>query len=485
MLTKRQKQALDFIKKYIARHDYAPSLEEIKKHLNLTSVSTAHFHVQTLERSGYLHKEENQPRALDVFSEQKLIQIPILGIIAAGQPIEAIEHRENIAIPQGKIKGTGEHFALRVSGESMIEENINDGDIVLVKRQQTAENGQKVVALINNNEVTLKKLYREKKQMRLEPANPKFKSIMVKSDNLKVQGIVVDIIKSNVHQTNSVSSHKTDNNTSKQLDDFLNTVIEDDCLQAMQSLPDKSIDMILCDLPYGHTQNMWDSVIPLEKLWEQYERIIKDSGAIALTSQGIFTAKLILSNQKLFKYKITWVKSKPTNFLNAKKQPLRRHEDICIFYKKQPKYTPQMTIGEPYNKGFRKSQLTGCYGDFNSVEVKSDGGRYPTDVVYFKTAESEGPVHHPTQKPVELGRYLIRTFSEPNSIVLDNTCGSGSFLVAAVLEGRRFIGIEKNKEVFLHKRTETASRKLSKNIKSKTHRYTLNSFKRLIFHNKF
>jgi site-specific DNA-methyltransferase (adenine-specific)/modification methylase len=222
----------------------------------------------------------------------------------------------------------------------------------------------------------------------------------------------------------------------------------------MKNIPANSIDMILCDLPYGTTQNHWDSVIPLNELWAHYERIIKDKGVIALTGQGLFTANLMLSNPKLFKYKITWVKSKPTNFLNAKKQPLRKHEDICIFYKSQPAYNPQMTYGEPYNKGFRKDQLTGSYGDFKTVEVKSNGERYPTDVVYFKTAESEGEVYHPTQKPVELGRYLIRTFTKEGDIVLDNTCGSGSFLVSAVLEGRKFIGIEKNDDVFLFKKHE-------------------------------
>ena len=238
----------------------------------------------------------------------------------------------------------------------------------------------------------------------------------------------------------------------KPISHFSNNVIEGDCLEVMKEIPSKSIDMILCDLPYGTTQNSWDSLIPLDLLWEQYERIIKDQGVIALTAQGLFTAKLALSNPKLFKYKITWVKSKPTNFLNAKKQPLRKHEDICIFYKKQPEYNPQMTYSEPYNKGFRKDQLTGSYGDFKTVEVKSNGERYPTDVVYFKTAESEGEVYHPTQKPVELGRYLIRTFTKEGDIVLDNTCGSGSFLVSAVLEGRKFIGIEKNQEVYLFKK---------------------------------
>ena len=237
----------------------------------------------------------------------------------------------------------------------------------------------------------------------------------------------------------------------KEIKEIVNKVHHGDCLDVMQQIPNQSIDMILCDLPYGTTQNPWDSLIPLDKLWEQYERIIKDDGTIVLTSQGIFTAKLILSNEKLFKYKIVWEKSKATNFLNAKKQPLRKHEDICVFYKKQPTYNPQMRKGEAYNKGFRKDQLTGSYGDFKSVEVKSNGERYPIDVVYFKTAESEGPVYHPTQKPVALGQYLIRTFTKPGDIILDNTCGSGSFLVSAVLEGRNFIGIEKNDDVHLFK----------------------------------
>ena len=160
----------------------------------------------------------------------------------------------------------------------------------------------------------------------------------------------------------------------------------------------------------------------------------------------------MLSNPKEYKYSYTWVKSKATNFLNAKRQPLRKHEDILVFYRKQPTYNPQMTEGEAYNKGVRKDQVTGSYGDFNPVMVKSKGMRYPVDVLYFKTAESEGKVVHPTQKPVALGRYLIRTFSSPGDIVLDNTSGSGSFLVSALQEGRNFIGIEKNEDGALFKK---------------------------------
>lgn len=235
--------------------------------------------------------------------------------------------------------------------------------------------------------------------------------------------------------------------------EIINQLFEGDCLKYLKQFPDNSIDMVLCDLPYGTTQNKWDSVIPLSKLWKEYERVVKDNGAIVLTSQGLFTAQLMMSNPKMFKYKWIWEKSKPTNFLNAKKQPLRKYEDVCVFYKKQPTYNPQMTKGEPYNKGIRKNQLSGSYGDFRPVHVHSDGERYPIDIIYFKTAESEGRVIHPTQKPIELGRYLVRTYSNPGDLILDNTFGSGSFLIAALLEGRNFVGIEKNKNVELFKKS--------------------------------
>lgn len=234
----------------------------------------------------------------------------------------------------------------------------------------------------------------------------------------------------------------------------INRLFEGDCLQYMQEIPNGSVDMILCDLPYGMTQNQWDCYIPLDKLWEQYNRIIKPNGAIVLTSNGVFTAKLILSQPDIYKYKWVWEKSKPTNFLNAKKQPLRKHEDVCVFYKKQPTYHPQMTQGEPYDKGTRKNQQCGNYGDFDPVHVASEGERYPTDIIYVKTAECEGAVLHPTQKPIELGRYMVRTYTNPGDVVLDNTFGSGSFLVAALMEGRNFIGIEKNENVALFKKEE-------------------------------
>jgi site-specific DNA-methyltransferase (adenine-specific) len=241
-----------------------------------------------------------------------------------------------------------------------------------------------------------------------------------------------------------------------EIDNYVNKVFEGDCLDILPMLPSASIQLVLCDLPYGATQNFWDVPIPMDKLWQHYERLCTPAGVILLTSQGRFTGIVISSNLSLFKYKLVWIKSSATNFLNAKKQPLRKHEDICVFYNKQPHYYPQMTQGTPYDKGTRKN-VTSSYGKYNPGLIKNETGRrYPSDVVYFDdrpvddaiyvpSASTSDGWYHSTQKPVELGRYLIRTFSREGDIVLDNACGSGSFLVAAALENRRYIGMEKNR----------------------------------------
>jgi len=194
MLTKRQKQVLDFIVSFKEKNGFAPSLEEIKKYLRLSSVSTAHFHVKKLQENGYLQKEDNQPRAVSPIEEKQTIEIPLLGTIAAGQPIEAIEiPDETITITKNEIGRSGKHYALRVAGNSMIDEGIYDGDIVVLRKQQTADNGQTVVAIINDNEATLKKIYREKDRFRLQPANPTLFPIY--TQEVEIRGIVVKIIR--------------------------------------------------------------------------------------------------------------------------------------------------------------------------------------------------------------------------------------------------------------------------------------------------
>ena len=226
-------------------------------------------------------------------------------------------------------------------------------------------------------------------------------------------------------------------------------LLHGDCLELMKDIPDKSVDMILCDLPYGTTACKWDEIIPFEPLWEQYERVIKDNGAIVLTASQPFTSTLIMSNIKLFRYTWVWEKSKATGFLNAKKRPLVAHEDITVFSKKPTTYNPQFSTKEPYNKGIRKEQTDDdVYGKFERVEVKSDGKRYPRSVVYFKTAESEGAVLHKTQKPLKLFEYLIKTYTNEGDLVLDNCMGSGTTGVACVNLNRDFIGIELDDKYF-------------------------------------
>ena len=210
----------------------------------------------------------------------------------------------------------------------------------------------------------------------------------------------------------------------------------------MAAIPDASIDMVLCDLPYGTTQCRWDTLIPFAPLWAHYERVIKESGAIVLTASQPFTAVLVASNLPLFRYTWVWEKSKATGYLNAKKRPMNAHEDVVVFSKKAPRYFPQMTDGTPYNKG-HSHRPTDVYGSQRATLVKSlDGKRYPRSVQYFKTAESEGKVLHPTQKPLALFEYLIRTYSLPGELVLDNCIGSGTTAVACLNTGRHYLGFE-------------------------------------------
>jgi site-specific DNA-methyltransferase (adenine-specific) len=206
--------------------------------------------------------------------------------------------------------------------------------------------------------------------------------------------------------------------------------------------------MILCDLPYGTTACKWDTIIPFEPLWEQYKRVIKDNGAIVLTASQPFTSALVMSNPKMFKYEIIWEKSKASNFLLAKKQILKAHENVLIFSKKTTTYNPQKTEGKPYSgdkRAGKKGSLTDVFNNVPNPTFRNgskDGLRYPRSVQYFKTAESEGKTTHPTQKPVALFEYLIKTYTNEGETVLDNCMGSGTTGVACVNTNRNFIGIE-------------------------------------------
>ena len=228
----------------------------------------------------------------------------------------------------------------------------------------------------------------------------------------------------------------------------LNKIYNEDCLEGMKRIPDKSVDMILCDLPYGTTACKWDTIIPFEPLWEQYERIIKDNGAIVLFGTEPFSSFLRTSNIKRYRYDLIWEKSRFTNFLFVKKQFGKVHENISVFYKKQPTYNPQMEAGEPYKrKGTGKPKTKELMINPSTDNGKvSDGLRYPKSILKFPF-HNVGNVH-PTQKPSDLFEYLIRTYTNEGETILDNCMGSGTTAIACINTDRNFIGFELDETYF-------------------------------------
>jgi len=233
------------------------------------------------------------------------------------------------------------------------------------------------------------------------------------------------------------------------------------CLELMRDIPDRSVDMILTDPPYGvlHKGNpnaKWDIAVPFDSLWEQWERIIKPNGVIVVFGQGMFTAKLMTSNPKMWRYNLVWDKRLVTGFLNAKKMPLRRHEDICVFYKQRPTYNPQMSRCDPHRRNHQRGKNVGVdsiptnrnYGRYYNTPTVMSDEKYPTSIISIAKQHPSKRTFHPTEKPIDLLRWLIRTFTNDGDIVLDCFMGCGSTGVACKREHRRFVGIEKEKEFY-------------------------------------
>ena len=229
-----------------------------------------------------------------------------------------------------------------------------------------------------------------------------------------------------------------------------------DCLDEMRRIPDGSVDMILDDLPYQCTNSkseagQWDNLIPFEPMWEQFLRVAKEDAAIILFAQGMFTARLMLSQPIIYRYSLIWDKCRSTGFLNASKMPLRRHEDILVFYRKQPTYNPQLVLCDPsertHSRGNLKNRQTNrVYGEYKDVPTKDPEHKYPGSILKFPRPHATG--NHPTEKSVDLCRWLIRSYTNKGDTVLDATAGSGTTGVAAVLEDRKFVGIEKEQKYF-------------------------------------
>jgi site-specific DNA-methyltransferase (adenine-specific) len=217
-----------------------------------------------------------------------------------------------------------------------------------------------------------------------------------------------------------------------------NKIYQGDCLELMKQIEDKSIDLILCDLPYGTTACKWDTIIPFEPLWKQYKRVIKDNGVICLFADEPFSSILVTSNLEMYRYELIWKKPQGTDFLNANRKPLKSHEKIQIFYKSQPIYNKQYTYSKPY-KAVNGSKDSSVWGKFKfGMNKSSDGERNPISVLEYKQEKGL----HPTQKPVKLCEYLIKTYTNEGDLVLDNCIGSGTTAIACIKTNRRFIGME-------------------------------------------
>lgn len=223
-------------------------------------------------------------------------------------------------------------------------------------------------------------------------------------------------------------------------------LVQANCISWLNRLRSGTVGMVLCDLPYGKTRNTWDARLPLDRLWSHWKRVCKPNAAIVLFGQGTFSFLLAASNPDWYRYTLIWEKDRPSGFLNAKRMPLRSHEDILIFYRKQPVYNPQMVDGSPsHGRGSMHGNIASKnYGKYKEQDnTKGETRKYPRSVLRF--ARPHPPIH-PTEKPVALCEWLIRTFTDPSELVLDNCCGSGTTLVAAARTGRRFIGIDTDPE---------------------------------------
>ena len=231
-----------------------------------------------------------------------------------------------------------------------------------------------------------------------------------------------------------------------------------DCLEGMKAIPDGSVDAVICDLPYGVLNGeseggSWDTIIPFEPLWAEYRRVCKPTAAIVLFGQGMFTAKLMMSNEKMWRYNLIWDKVRATGFLNANRMPLRNHEDICVFYQQHGIYNPQMEALNGRERNHTQGhgehkEKNSCYGKVGRINPTYEDKKHPRSIIVKNAVHCNEGQFHPTQKPVDLLRYLVLTYTNEGGVILDNCMGSGTTAVACIKEKRHFIGFETNKEYF-------------------------------------
>ncbi|PIZ70784.1 MAG: hypothetical protein COU83_00735 [Candidatus Portnoybacteria bacterium CG10_big_fil_rev_8_21_14_0_10_40_22] len=459
MITKKQKLVLNYITSFHEKKEYSPALEEIRKHFKLASVSTAHFHIKKLIESGFLKKQYNKPRSIDIYENDKMVSIPLLGLVAAGQPIEAVENKETIAISQNKIPRSGEFYALRVLDNSMLDENINDGDIVLVKQQNTAENGQKVVALIDNHEATLKKFYKEKGQIRLQPANKSFEPIILKKGTgLAIQGIVIDVIKND--KTLQATKLLPQQEIKKLSTVPVNKIICGDAVNELKKFPSNSIDLVITSPPYDGIRKYNGFVFDLHATGKEIHRILKDGGMAVMVIQD--QTKNFGKSLTSFRTITDWCDSFGFKLFETviyrkygaegawwNKRFRVDHEYMPIFLKgERPQYFNKEPLKIPSKHGGKT--MTG------GGTRLTNGIRIATRAITINPTKCRGTIweyltagdgtrlkhQHPATFPDKLPYDFIQCFCPPDGIVLDPFVGSGTTALAAIQLERNYVGID-------------------------------------------
>ena len=481
MLTKRQKEVLDFIKNYSKKRGYAPALEEIQKKFKLASVSTAHFHVNKLKDNGYLEKIENKARAITIPQKESFVKLPLLGMIAAGEPIEAIRNnKEMIEVEKSLVLKSGNHYALKVQGNSMIDEGIFDGDTVVVHEQQTAENGEKVVALINGNEATLKKFFLENGRIRLQPANPSFPPIF--PDDVIIQGKVVGVI--SAKKEDFVLDQKDLSITKlKYVTDGISTIFNENCIDVLKKIKDETVDLVFADPPYnigkdfGNNSDKWDSMTKYLEWCQQWIneciRVLKPNGTFYFmnATQHMPYLDVYVSSKLKVINRIIW--SYDSSGVQAKNKFGSLYEPILMAVKDEKNYKFNYQDIQVEAKTGAKRKLI----DYRKkIPTPYNTKKTPGNVWYFPRvrylmSEYED---HPSQKPEALMQRIILASSNIGDTVLDPFAGTFTTCAVAKNNARKTIGIELNEKYFkiglrrLNLAKEYGGEKLEKNLTKKT-----------------
>lgn len=457
MLTYRQKQIKDFVAKTILRKSIAPSEREIAKHFHIAP-STTHEHIKKIEERGYLNRSVGKRRGISIRKNEGLVKIPLLGTIAAGLPIEVIHDKETIAIPKSKVPPSSKVYALRVVGNSMIDEDINDGDIVLVKQQATAENGQKVVVLLDNHESTLKKFYKERRYIRLQPANKNMEPLIFKNEqDIAIQGVVLDVIREQGASTIKLPEYKK---IEEQRDLPLNEIICGNAVDVMKTFPSHSIDLVVTSPPYDELRNYKGYNFDFEGIAKGLFRVLKGGGVLvwvvgdkikkgnkSLTSfrQALFFQKIGFNAHDIMIYK-----KKNTPFMRTNGYT-NCFEFMFVFSKGSPKKFNPLKVktvrqGQemlPFNKGpdgINKKIM----GELKPEKTMTNIWEYAVGL--HGTTSDKIAFEHPAVFPEKLVEDHILSWTNQGDIIFDPMCGSGTTCKMAIKNSRSYIGCDISKE---------------------------------------